>query len=267
MAAVAIIFGQLFGRDFGLVNWLLDLFGVGDDRLAGRPAASQIAIAVMVVWRWTGYNALIYLAAMQAVPKDLYEAAALDGATGQQFRPITVPTIRPTIIFTVIISTIGGLQVFAEPLLFGSGTNASGGGPAVPDPARSTCTRSASRRFDFGYASAVAWVMFVLILIVAAVNFLITRRLGGVMTRAPAPARAAGHAARRSRGSGPSAEPADLPGADRRRRRSRSSRSTGRSSSPAATNDALGQVPPPVLPGGNLVENIERMFGTPTRLR
>ena len=82
----------------------------------------------MVIWRWTGYNALIYLAAMQAVPDDLYEAAALDGAARwQQFRQITVPMIRPTIIFTVIVSTIGGMQLFAEPLLFEPRARRTGG--------------------------------------------------------------------------------------------------------------------------------------------
>ena len=73
----------------------------------------------MVTWRWTGYNALIYLAAMQGIPDELYEAAAIDGAGGwKQFFHVTIPMLRPTIIFTVIISTIGGLQLFTEPYLF-----------------------------------------------------------------------------------------------------------------------------------------------------
>ena len=76
----------------------------------------------MVDWRWTGYNALIFLAAMQAVPRDLYEAASIDGASPcRQFWSITVPMLRPTIIFVTIISTIGGIQLFTEPLLFNSG--------------------------------------------------------------------------------------------------------------------------------------------------
>ena len=73
----------------------------------------------MVNWRWTGYNALIFLAAMQAVPRELYESACLDGAGRvRQFVSITLPMIRPTLIFVIITSTIGGLQIFAEPRLF-----------------------------------------------------------------------------------------------------------------------------------------------------
>ena len=80
------------------------------------------AVSTMVDWRWTGYNALIYLAAMQAIPKQLYESAAIDGASRwRQFWKITVPLIRPTILFTVIMSTIGGMQLFTEPLLFNYG--------------------------------------------------------------------------------------------------------------------------------------------------
>ena len=76
--------------------------------------SSHVAIASMVMWRWTGYNALIYLAGMLAIPAELYEAAAIDGASRwQQFRHVTIPMLRPTIIFTVIISTIFGLQIFA----------------------------------------------------------------------------------------------------------------------------------------------------------
>ena len=82
----------------------------------------------MVNWRWTGYNALIFLAAMQAVPRDLYESAALDGAGRvRQFLSVTLPMIRPTMIFVIITSTIGGLQIFAEPRLFDE-TNARNGG-------------------------------------------------------------------------------------------------------------------------------------------
>ena len=89
-----------------------------------------MAISAMVDWRWTGYNALIYLAAMQAIPRDLYEAAAIDGAGPCPAVPADHRAeLRPTIIFTVIISTIGGMQLFTEPLLFNSGPNAIRGGP------------------------------------------------------------------------------------------------------------------------------------------
>ncbi len=83
----------------------------------------------MVNFRWTGYNALILLAAMQAVPRDLYESAALDGAgAARRFFSITIPTIRPTLIFVIITATIGGLQIFAEPRLFDVSTAGGIGG-------------------------------------------------------------------------------------------------------------------------------------------
>ncbi|MEU7892191.1 sugar ABC transporter permease [Nonomuraea sp. NPDC049152] len=177
VVAVAIIFGQLFGRDYGVVNWILGLFGVGQIDWAAGTATSHIAIATMVIWRWTGYNALIYLAAMQAVPQSLHEAAIIDGATSmQRLRKITIPAIRSTIIFTVIVSTIGGMQMLAEPLLFGGGMPTGGN-----DHQFQTLTlylfEAGFGRFDFGYASATAWLMFIVIVIAAGINYLFVRRI------------------------------------------------------------------------------------------
>jgi cellobiose transport system permease protein len=177
VVAVTIIFGQLFGRDYGLINYLLGLLDVGKiDWQAGK-ASSQFAIAVMIVWRWTGYTALIYLAAMQAVPRDLYAAAALDGASRfQQFRKITVPAIRPTIVFTVIVATIAGMQVLAEPLLFGGGS-VTGGSDRQFQTLSLYLYEVGFTRWEFGYASAAAWIMFALIVVAALVNYLLISRL------------------------------------------------------------------------------------------
>jgi cellobiose transport system permease protein len=177
VAAVAIIFGQLFGRDFGLINWILSLFDIGKIDWQAGSATSQIAVAVMIIWRWTGYNALIYLAAMQAVPSDLYAAAALDGASSnQQLWRITVPAIRPTIIFTVLNSTIFGLQVVAEPLIF-MNYSPSGGSDRQAQTLSLYLYEVGFTRWEFGYASAAAWLMFLIIMIAAAVNFLLISRL------------------------------------------------------------------------------------------
>jgi cellobiose transport system permease protein len=177
VAAVAIIFSQLFGRDYGLINWVLGLFGIDKVDWTANTWSAHIAVSTMIIWRWTGYNALIYLAAMQAVPKELYDSASLDGATSfQQLRKITVPAIRPTIIFTVIISTIGGMQVLAEPLLFG-GNGLTGGSDRQFQTLALYLYEVAFGRFDFGYASASSWVMFLIIVIVAAINFGIISRL------------------------------------------------------------------------------------------
>lgn len=177
VAAVALIFAQIFGRDYGLVNYVLGLFGAGHVDWQSGTASSQIAISAMIIWRWTGNNALIYLAAMQAVPKDLYAAASLDGASSfQQLTKITVPAIRPTIIFTVIISTIGGMQVLAEPLLFG-GASPTGGSDRQFQTLSLYLYEVGFSRFDFGYASAAAWAMFGIIVLAAIVNYLLTSRL------------------------------------------------------------------------------------------
>jgi cellobiose transport system permease protein len=184
LVAVALIFTQLFSTDYGLVNYVLNQVGIHSiDWEAGR-LSSWIALSVMITWRWTGYNALLYLAAMQAIPDELYEAAAIDGAKAwRQFWHVTVPMLRPTIIFTVIISTIGGLQLFTEPYLFEpSNTGATGGSGRQYQTVAMYLYEKAfgSTQFKFGYASAIAWSLFLLIAVISLVNFLIVRRIRSV---------------------------------------------------------------------------------------
>ncbi|MFI7636133.1 carbohydrate ABC transporter permease [Nonomuraea sp. NPDC049400] len=178
VAAVGIVFSQIFDRDAGMANGLLALLGVDPVDWRADKWSSWLAISVMVDWRWTGYNALIFLAAMQSVPRDVYEAAAIDGASKtRQFWGITVPLIRPAILFAVIISTIGGMQLFTEPLIFGQGGYAiSGGSLRQFQTVAMYMFEKAFRDFDYGYGSAVAWMIFLLIVIFALVNFLVTRR-------------------------------------------------------------------------------------------
>ncbi|MFP5253060.1 MAG: carbohydrate ABC transporter permease [Actinomycetes bacterium] len=174
--AAALIFGNLFGDKYGLVNQGLELIGLEPVRWHVDRLSSHLAIATMVNWRWTGYNALIFLAAMQAIPRDLYEAAAIDGASKvRQFFSVTLPMLRPTVIFVVITSTIGGLQIFAEPRLF-DGTGLGGA-----DRQYQTITmylwELGWRVRNLGTASAVAWLLFGLIVVFALVNLLLTRRI------------------------------------------------------------------------------------------
>ena len=179
--AVAIIFGSLYGDRYGLINQVLGYVGIDPIGWHTDRWASHVAVASMVNWRWTGYNALICLAAMQAVPRELYEAAAIDGAGRvRQFVRITLPMIRPTMIFVVITSTIGGLQIFAEPRLFDE-TNARNGGS---DRQFGTITMLI---YDFGWqlrdlgrASATAWLLFVVICAFGIANFLLIRRIGAL---------------------------------------------------------------------------------------
>ena len=178
VAAVGIVFSQIFDRDAGMVNGLLGLVGVSPVDWRADKWSSWLAISTMVNWRWIGYNSLIYLAAMQSIPRDLYEAATVDGASKiRQFWSITVPLIRPAIVFTVIVSTIAGMQLFTEPLIFGQGTFAiSGGSLRQFQTVSMYMFEKAFRDFDYGYGSAVAWMIFLLITLLALINFLITRR-------------------------------------------------------------------------------------------
>jgi cellobiose transport system permease protein len=135
----------------------------------------------MVTWRWIGYNALLYLAAMQSIPDELYEASAVDGARSwKQFVHVTIPMLRPTIIFTVIVSTIGGLQLFTEPYLFQPVKGVSTGGSARQYQTVTMYLYEkafGSSQFDFGYASAIAWCVFLLIAVFAFLNYLLVRRI------------------------------------------------------------------------------------------
>jgi cellobiose transport system permease protein len=177
VAAVGIIFGMIFADRYGLINWLLG--GLGIDPVAWRDSryASWTAIAAMVDWRWTGYNALIYLGAMQAIPKDLYEAASIDGASPwRQFWKITVPLIRPTLLFTIIISTIGGLQLFTEPLMYGYGMSRGGSEHQFQTLAMYIYERTFTNNFEYGVGAAMSWLLFLMILVFALVNFALVRR-------------------------------------------------------------------------------------------
>ena len=179
VVAVGIVFSSIFGRDYGLANFFLGLLGLGPIAWEAGTFSSHVAIATMVNWRWTGYNTLILLAAMQAIPWVLYEVAQIDGASRwKQFRHVTVPSIRNTIIFVTIVSTIGGMQIFAEPLIFGGTQNAVTGGVSRQyQTVALFLYEQGFRNFSFGYAATIAWVLFVIILIFSLVNLLLTRRI------------------------------------------------------------------------------------------
>ncbi|KXK59225.1 ABC transporter permease [Micromonospora rosaria] len=177
VAAVAIVFGMLFQRDFGLFNWLLSFVGVSPVDWDAGKLSSWTAIASMVNWRWTGYNTLILLAGMQAIPKDLYEAAALDGASPwRQFWQITLPMLKPTFVFVVILSTIGGMQLFTEPLLFGNGVILGGDQREFQTLAMYMYEMGITNLNTAGYGAAVAWAMFLIIVVVSLFNFVLVRR-------------------------------------------------------------------------------------------
>ncbi|WP_329619968.1 sugar ABC transporter permease [Streptomyces sp. NBC_01255] len=184
IAAATLVFAQLFNTDYGMINSVLDWFGVGPVQWESSKWPAQIAISVIVTWRWTGYNALIYLAAMQAVPQDLYEAASLDGASRwRQFISVTIPSIRPTILFTVVVSTIGATQLFGEPMLYGGSVGISGGSGNQFQTLSLLMYEKGWVNNALGQASAIAWIMLLLLLLVGGVQALVSRhnrkKLGG----------------------------------------------------------------------------------------
>ena len=178
IVAVALVFGQIFSRDFGVVNWVLGLFGAGPVHWQAGDWTSRCAIALMVVWRWTGYNALIYLGAMQAIPKEQFEAAAIDRAgTWRQLWHITLPALRPTIAFTALISLIGQMQLFTEPLLFDASPGSVTGGSARQFQTMTLFMYEESFRLGhLGYGASVGWVLVLMTFGLAAIGYALTRR-------------------------------------------------------------------------------------------
>lgn len=176
--AVTLIFSQMFSQDYGFINNLLAHFGMAKIAWHTDVLPSQIAIATMVNFRWTGYNALILLAGMQAIPRDLYESASLDGAgPARRFFSITIPQLRPTLIFVIITATIGGLQIFDEPRLFDTGGLPGGASQQWLTLTVYLYNVGWFQSGKFGHAAAIASILFLVIVAIGIVNVLITRRI------------------------------------------------------------------------------------------
>ena len=178
--AIAILFSSLFSTDYGLINvglqalkavpllgWLMPVNPV--DWL-NDPDHIKPAISIIVFWRYVGFNVVLYLAALQTIPGDIYEAATMDGAGRlQQFIYITLPSLKPMIFFGVTLSVIGGLQLFEEPFILTGGrggTDQSGMTTAI------YLYRMAFDFNDFGAASAMSWLLFI---VVAALTWVTNR--------------------------------------------------------------------------------------------
>ncbi|MCX4397989.1 MULTISPECIES: sugar ABC transporter permease [unclassified Streptomyces] len=171
LVAAGVMFSVILNRDAGLLNWVLSLFGIDRVNWLGSPFWARVGVVLVITWHYTGYNAVIYLAGLQGIPQELYEAAKVDGAGPiRRFVSITLPQLRPILLLTVVLSTIGTLQLFDEPYVL------TGGGP---DNATLTVTmylyNNGFKYFDFGYASALAYA---LALIVAVLGFLQVRLMG-----------------------------------------------------------------------------------------
>ena len=160
LVAVAIVWRYLYHPTYGLLNYALGGLGIGPVDWLGTPRWAMPAIIVMAVWKSFGYNMLILIAGLQAIPDELYEAAVLDGAGAwRRFQHVTLPMLAPTMVFVGLVTMIGYFQVFAEPYVMTQG-----------GPLRSTTTmvllmyEEGFRWWRMGYAAAIAFVLFVVIL-------------------------------------------------------------------------------------------------------
>jgi len=167
--AIAMMFSTLFSTDYGLINqglmalqalWPWGSAATPTDWL-GQADNIKPAIAFVVFWRYVGFNTVLYLAALQTIPKDLYEAATMDGANAwKQFFYITLPSLKPMIFFGVTLTLIGGLQLFEEPFIL---TGGRGGTDQAGMTTAMYMYRTAFEFNDFGTASALSWLLFVVV--------------------------------------------------------------------------------------------------------
>jgi multiple sugar transport system permease protein len=170
--AIAMMFSTLFSTDYGMVNAMLMklaqmplleyvLPSANVDWL-GDPKTIKPIVAFVVFWRYLGFNVILYVAAMQAISRDQYEAARMDGANSfQQFWHITLPQLKPIMFFGVTLTTIGGLQLFEEPFIL---TGGKGGMEYAGMTTAMYMYRTAFDYNDYGLASAISWMLFIIIL-------------------------------------------------------------------------------------------------------
>jgi ABC-type sugar transport system permease subunit len=167
IVAIAVVWRFLLNPDVGLINMILEAFGIQGPAWLADPVLAMPSIIAMAVWRNLGFAMIVFLAGLQAIPAVLYEAASIDGAgRWQSFRSVTLPMLKPTILFMTVITTIGYLQLFEEPFVM------TGGGPL--DKTLSVTMYMYQQGFSFfhqGYASAIAYVLFVIVAIVAFLQF------------------------------------------------------------------------------------------------
>jgi cellobiose transport system permease protein len=183
VVAIAIVFGSIFSTNAGMVNAVLHAVGIDQVAWLNTPWGIKVTIAALMTWQWTGYNAIIFLAGLQTVPGELYEAARMDGAGPiQTFFRITLPLLRPTLLFVLVVSTVTGLQSFSEPqVLLQTSSNDStfAGGPG--HSGQTMVLYFFQQTFDnndFGYGAAVAWGIFLVVVLFSIINWRLVQRRG-----------------------------------------------------------------------------------------
>jgi multiple sugar transport system permease protein len=170
IVAVAVVWRFLLERESGLINTALGWFGIDGPNWLGDPTWSMPAIIMMAAWRNFGTAMIIFLAGLQSVPWSLHEAAAIDGAGAwKRFRYVTLPLLRPTMLFVSVTTAIGYLQFFEEPFVM---TN---GGPLNSTLSLSMFTYRQFGFGNYGYAAAISYIIFIVIVVVTAIQFRILR--------------------------------------------------------------------------------------------
>ena len=175
LIAYSTVFKSMFASD-GVINQALMALHIISGPIAwfGDPFRAKIAIIIAITWRWTGYNMIFYLAALQNIDRSIYEAARIDGVPAwARFRYLTIPMLKPVILFTTVISTIGTLQLFDEVYNFTAGT----GGPADSTLTLSLYIYNLTFKFmpSFGYSATVSWVIVLVVAILSFLQFLVAR--------------------------------------------------------------------------------------------
>ncbi|MFH1197554.1 MAG: sugar ABC transporter permease [bacterium] len=171
LVAVAIVWRFIYHPRFGVLNYFLGFFGISEIDWLGDPNWSMPAIILMAVWKSFGYNMIIFIAGLQNIPEQLYEAADIEGANAwQKFKSITIPMLAPTTMFITIITMIGYFQLFAEPYVMTQG-----------GPLNSTLSivlymyQEGFRWWNMGYSAAIAFILFFIIMIVTLIQFRIQK--------------------------------------------------------------------------------------------
>jgi len=175
LVAVAVVWRYIFHARYGLLNYLLDGLGIDPVDWLGDPRWSMPSIVILAVWKNFGYNMIIFVAALQSIPQDLYEAARIDGSSSwQELRHVTLPMLKPTFALVGILTIAGYFQLFAEPYVMTEG-----------GPLQSTVSvlyfmyNEGFKWWNLGSASAVAFVLFVIILVVTVIPVRLARQEPG----------------------------------------------------------------------------------------
>ena len=178
VAVISLVWWWIFQSQGGLINYYLAQFGLETPRWLSTLPSAWVAIVVATVWWTLGFNMIIILAALQDIPEQLYEAAAIDGATGiQAFFRVTLPLLRPVMVFIVITTVIASFNLFGQPLLMtrGDPREISGGGATEPVMMRIYQEGFGNSSPDQGLAAAMSFVVAAIMIIISYLNFRIFR--------------------------------------------------------------------------------------------